>query len=293
VGSGEALGDWLTQPEEGPKVSHYLLLEELAGLLTRGKWEGSTLLAFLTEAFDCPDMYEVPFRKAPIKIIEPTVSILACTTPEWFWKGMREIDIHGGFGNRFLYLTGATQEPIPMPKKPDDRLLQEVKISLNHLDQVPHGEVTLSPEALAIWKEFYKIWRETDFDPLTKAATKRIPAYILKLCLVYAALERTIPQITLDQLMAAIAVGHYAAKCTAALTGQRQSVGEEGRLEEAIRKFLRERDHTKRLLHQRLSGRVRSTTFNRVIEAMTRTGEIELLPGARSDQEILHLAGRR
>jgi len=103
VGSAEALGDWMQQSEDGPAISHLLFIEELATLLTRGGWEGSTLLSFLTETFDTPDKYEIPFRKNPVLVQEPTPTLIAGTTIEWLWKGLREIDVHGGFGNRLFF----------------------------------------------------------------------------------------------------------------------------------------------------------------------------------------------
>ena len=54
----------MNQSKGGATVSHLIFLEELGTLLIRGGWEGSTLLGFLTETFDTPDVYEVPFRKS-------------------------------------------------------------------------------------------------------------------------------------------------------------------------------------------------------------------------------------
>src|SRR5207247_1675819 len=117
IGSAEALGDWM-QAGEG-RVSHLLYLEELGTLLSRGGWEGSTVLHFLTETFDAPDLYEIRYRKKPVKVIEPTPTLLAGTTADWFWKSMRDVDFHGGFGNRLFFLSGAPKDPIPLPGKPD------------------------------------------------------------------------------------------------------------------------------------------------------------------------------
>jgi hypothetical protein len=220
------------------------------------------------------------------------VSLVACTTPDWFWRGMREIDIYGGFGNRFLMLTGEPKPPVAMPKKPDTRQLETVRRALETLDSGPSCEVSFAPDAAELWQNFYTSWRAEPFDPLTKAATKRIPAYILKLALVYAAFEATVPAITVDQLTAAIAVGHYASKCAALLMAQHQAQSEEWRVEEAIRQRLRERSHTKRSLKNALGGRIRATLFNRVIEAMIRSGEVAAKQGSRFGQVILSLAGR-
>ena len=195
VGSPEALGDWMAQPEGGPYMAHLLFIEELATLLIRGGWQGSTLLSFLTETFDTPDIYEVPFRKNPVKVQEPTPTLLTGTTPVWFWKGMRELDIHGGFGNRLFFLTGAPKPPIPMPAQPNLIHLRNVKEALHRLVEIPQVELSLSSEAQVLWNGFYLAWKQTQpqWDQLTGAAVKRIPAYILKLAMVYACFEQTLP----------------------------------------------------------------------------------------------------
>src|SRR5262249_1939995 len=156
-------------------VAHGLLLEELATLLGRGKWEGSTLIPFLTETFDTPPVYDVPFRKNPVHLLEPTPNLVAGTTPEWLWKSMREVDIHGGFGNRLFFLTGTPKDPIPMPGKPDAAVLDRVRQALDGLTTVPAGEMALSPDAQPIWHAFYRRLREKQkaCDPLVAAMTKR------------------------------------------------------------------------------------------------------------------------
>lgn len=271
--SGEALADWLTQPEDGAPVSHLMILEELATLLVSGRWEGATIVPFLTEVFDCPDHYDLKYRKNPVLLREPTVSILAGTTPEWFWKTMKEVDIHGGFGNRFLYLTGSSQAPISMPAKPDSFLLGEVKRSLDTLDALEPCECFLTPDALALWDAFYKSWRTTEFEPLTKAATKRIPAYILKLTMAYASLEKTVPTITADQLISAIAVGHYAAECANLLMGQHRQASTQGRCEARILKVL-DRPMARWQVHRRISGEFTAEEVRRAFVALEHVGRI-------------------
>ncbi len=274
VGSAEALGDWMRQPDDGPRVSHLIFLEELAGLLTRGSWEGSTLLHFLTETFDCPPVYEVPFRKNPIRVDEPTPTLIAGTTPEWFWKSMREIDFHGGFGNRILFLTGPPKAPIPMPAKPNQVLLGEVQVALDGLERGFQGETSLAPSALTLWQDFYMAWKRTEWDPLTTAAIKRTPAYILKLAMVYACFEHTAPTITVEQLTAAIEVGNYAARCTEQLIGQQRQHTVQGRCEQRILKILKREDLPPWRIHRRIGGQSSAKEIDMALRALLATGVI-------------------
>ena len=273
VGSAEALGDWMQQPDEGPTVSHLMVIEELATLLTRGGWEGSTLLSFLTETFDTPDRYEIPFRKNPVLVEEPTPSLVAGTTIEWFWKGMREIDVHGGFGNRIFFITGTPKPPIPLPAKPTPEIVAELRTILHGLQQYPVTELFLTPEANALWVEFYHAWKGTSWPELTTAAIKRIPAYIIKLSMVYACLEKT-PLITKDQLQAAIMVGNYGAKCADRLMNRHRQHTVQGKCENRVLHVLQDVNLPTWKIHRRISGSYTAEELARAIRALVTTGAI-------------------
>ena len=287
VGSAEALGDWMQQLEDGPQASHLLFIEELANLLTRGGWEGSTLLTFLTETFDAPDVYEVPFRKNPIKVLEPTPNLIACTTPEWFWKSMREVNIHGGFGNRLFYLTGQPKPPIPMPSKPDPHQLHRVRDALNALERIEPIEVSLSGPARDFWGEFYIAWKETEWEPLTAAAVKRVPAYILKLAMLYASFEHTLPVITKEQLHAAILLGNYGTKCAERLMSQQGHHTVQGKCEERVLKVIDHEDLPIWRIHRQIGGRFSAEELIRAIRALQASGAI-LEVGKTTRNEVVY-----
>ena len=287
VGSAEALGDWMAQSQDDEPTTHLLFLEELATLLVRAGWEGSTLLNFLTETFDTPDLYEIPFRRNPVRVIEPTPTLLVGTTPEWFWKSMREIDFHGGFGNRLFFLSGQPKAPIAMPAKPNEVLLQRVQDAVAGLGAVQPGEITLSPRALTVWEQFYAEWKGTTFDALTAAATKRIPAYALKLAMLYASFEGTAPVITPSQVESAIVVARYGATCAGRLIDSRRSYSGQGRCEEAVLRALAKGDLPLWRLHQRIGGRFSAEEMARAVRALLATGAIVTV-GTTPRQGTIH-----
>ena len=92
VGSAEGLADALKR-EDGTDAVALFFWEELTSLLARGRWAGSTVLEFLTEAFDCPPTWGLAYRRDKVEIGNPTPTIIAGTTTEWFWKNART----GGF----------------------------------------------------------------------------------------------------------------------------------------------------------------------------------------------------
>lgn len=293
VGSAEALGDWMAQSEDGVRVSHLLFLEELGSLLVRGGWEGSTLLSFLTETFDAPPLYEIPFRKRPVRVEEPTPVLLAGTTPEWFWKSARERDFHGGFGNRLFFLSGPPKPPIPMPGKPDPVMLGRVEKALERLSAIEPCEMGLPADALELWKGFYFAWKQTAFDPLTAAATKRAPAYALKLALVYASFEQTAPIITADQLTASILVARFGVACAEHLIARRRQFTAQGRCEEAVTRVLQGTDLPAWRIHHRIGGRFSAEDMTRSLRALTATGTIVPVGKTPRGEPVYGLRGRR
>ena len=270
VGSGEGITEGLG--EEPTLFS----LDEFTSLLRQGKWDGSTLLPTLTEIFDCPEKYERKYRKNPISLERPTCSILAGTTEAWFWRDVREIDFEGGFGNRFIYLTGPPNEPKPRPGVPN---LQFAVTALTELKALSEQEASFAPKAEQMWDRFYLAWRKKKFSPIEGVATKRIPAYVLKLAMAYAALERTLPKIQAEQLKAALLVGNYAAKCARRLIGERFSGANAFReLEKQILDRVSRAPGgtlTKRNLYRALARQYQNAEqFNRVFESMVRAGTL-------------------
>jgi len=270
IGSGEGIAAGL-----GEEPTLYFL-EEFTSLLRPGKWEGSTLLPTLTEIFDCPERYEREYRKNPIVLNRPVCSILAATTEAWFWRDVRENDFEGGFGNRFVYLTGPRNPPVSLPGVPN---LQFAIDALHELKDVREQEARLDAKAQRIWEAFYLYWRKEHFAPLEGAATKRIPAYVLKLAMTYSCLERTLPEIQAEQLIAAMQVGRYAARCAQHLIGARFSGANALReLEKRILAVVARSPRlttSKRDLYRALARHYQnSEQFNRVFESMVRAGSL-------------------
>jgi hypothetical protein len=156
-GSGEGLADEFSRvkPGEGALIH----AEELSQILRPGRWDGSTLIPFLTQCFDCPERYEMKFRKSPVLLEQPTPSMLAGVTPEWFWRDFRVNDFQGGFGNRMFFFTGAPKPPLPVPESPD---LGGISRSLAALSSIERCEARLDARGTALWEKFYRAWREDE-----------------------------------------------------------------------------------------------------------------------------------
>jgi hypothetical protein len=281
LGSTEGLADALKQGGGDEAVAMFFW-EELTPLLARGRWNGSTILEFLTECFDCPPDWGLRYRRDPITVTAPTPTVIAGTTPDWFWKNARSDDFYGGFGNRFLYLTGAKKPPLPSPIEPDSAKLARVQVALDALGSAPTQKAQFSPPACKLWDEFYIQFEGQNRTGLLGAATRRIHVYVRKLAMTYAAVERTLPEITFDQLKAAMAVGLYGAECIRILIdSQTLSSHPEAEIEQRFIEWVkRNSGERKRYMQQTLSKCAGSCeVFNRVVTNLVRADVIEIQEG--------------
>lgn len=285
VGTPEGMSDALQQPDSGPTV-YLCFWEEISTLLAHGRWKGSSLLEFLTETYDCPPEYRIPYRNNPTQLREPTPSILAGTTSEWFWKNALAEDFQGGFGNRFLYLTGQRKAPIPSPSQPDETKLVPIREKLLSLGSLTTSVATFSPEASSLFESFYVDWESQERSGVYAAAVKRIPVYVRKLAMAYAACEGTLPEITFDQVKASIAVALYAAECTRLLVARRSAgvwpeAEREAELEQRFLEWVRRHDGAlKRYMQQTLSKYAGSCgVFNKILLNLQRADRITVEEG--------------
>jgi hypothetical protein len=157
--------------------------------------------------------------------------------------------------------------------------LSAISAAVDALTELQPCELRLEPQARLLWKQFYSAWddEERRFDPLLLATVKRIPAYMLKLAMVYAATEETVPLITCEQLRAAILVGYYGKECAGELLAL-QNAGTNSRkeLERRILGYVTasaEEHPTKRDVYRALARHYKdSEEFNRAFDSLVRAG---------------------
>jgi hypothetical protein len=278
VGSTEGLADAWTRENADGGVALFFW-EEFAQMVARGRWTGSTLLEFFTETFDCPPDWGTQYRKKPIHIVSPTPSILAGTTIEWFWKNARPEDFFGGFGNRFLFLTGPKKHPLPNPGKPNESLLRRIREALLQFSNMEPTEARFGTAAERLWERFYLDWEGRERGGLYAAVVKRIHVYIRKLAMVYAAFEGTLPEISVEQLKAAIAVGIFAGECARELVNvPHANALSDDELERMFLRWIAPHEGVrKRYMQQSLSKKTGGCDrFNRIVMNLQRADQIEI-----------------
>ncbi len=281
VGSPEGLGD-LLQKDGAVDTVYLFFWEEISALLARGRWSGASILEFLTETYDCPPEYRLAYRKQPLHLIGPAPTVLAGTTADWFWKNARPEDFYGGFGNRITFFTGVKKPPLPSPREPDAAMIKSVREKLVSLASLPPTRAVFSRQAQRVFDLFYIEWEGKARDGLHGAAVKRIHVHARKIAMVYAACEGTLPEITLDQAKAAIAVALYTAECTRLLIETRESQARpEGDLERRFLDWVKKHEGAlKRHMQQTLSKYAGSCKmFNETLLSLTRADHVEVRDG--------------
>lgn len=259
------------------------VLEEFAAVLQKTRMEGSSgLIQMLTELYDMPSEKEPPLRARRICAEAPTLGVLAASTPDWFIRNLKEIDIAGGAANRFAYFTGATGEPIPLPPKPDGEKLRRVAEFVQHAyERWPRGtEFKMDATATGVWEEFYMDWTKRcrdEGDVPTSAVEKRVPEHAVKLALTYAALNNEERIINEVQMSAAVGVAAYLRDSIRFAFADRLDTGETltTKMENRILALLKDGGMGKRDLQQR--SRVKNAgafEFNRAYEALVKARAI-------------------
>lgn len=257
-----------------------LISEEFASVLQKARTDGgSSLVSTLTSVYDAPSIIEPPLRAKRMVAERPTFSILGASTPDWIARNLKETDILGGFGNRFMYFTGPAKEPMPWPPKPDEQRLAEVATHL--IEKYKHwesgAEFTLHEHAHELWNAFYLTWakqQREEGDLPTSKLESRIPEHAIKLALLYAALGGTGTIIGPHYMEAAIAVADYLRASVRYAFADTLDTGESPvvKLERAVLKVLGEGPTKKRELQQRAKQRhTTASDFARVLDGLTKS----------------------
>jgi len=276
VGSTEGLADALANSESG---MYLFIWEEFATFLSHARWTASTLFEFITECFDCPVEWVKQYRKKPIRLVSPTPSILTATTAEWFWIYATAEDFFGGFGNRFLFLSGERKPPLPNPHRWDEEAIKRIKDHLNLIAPHPTCCAVWTAPARRLWDAFYVRFENAERSGLLRAAAKRAHVYVRKLAMTYAALEQTLPHVYDDQLSAAIAVVEYAVECIERLLDlQAVKSKPQAELEERFLCYIGKHPGERvRRLQQKMSRYCGDAeTFNRVLKSLQQADRIEI-----------------
>jgi len=249
-------------------------LGELSTLLKKAKQDRvANIVPLLTEAFDCPPELHLPTRAEPITVTQPYISLICASTPSWL-EDLQDRDVLGGFANRFLYILGEPKAPIPFPKPPradrKDRIITHLRDIQSWLPE--QGiRMELTQPARELWTEFYTRWHALPWpDELLAAIVQRIPDIVLKIAVIYAALEKQ-SRIGPEILTAAIDAGGYAVASAQRIFSDFHT-SRERKLEKRIVEVLKAGSMKFGDLHRAVGGRYSTKALNVALDALKHAG---------------------
>lgn len=168
-GSGEVLvkmlkGDYSSGPGMPPyhlgDVKGYLDFDELSELIGKASRTGSVLKDKLLELYDTPEsISNHSLTSGRHEALRPFVSLTTSTQPETMRKLMTKSDVHSGFLNRFVFVTGTPKTKVAFGTPTVDVIPPSLRLAaINEwIKNHPAGVVRLgwTPEAIELWTDFF------------------------------------------------------------------------------------------------------------------------------------------
>ncbi|MGA3326521.1 MAG: DnaB-like helicase N-terminal domain-containing protein [Terriglobia bacterium] len=168
-------------------------LSELAPLIVKADQKATKdLVPKLNEAYDCPAFLRSRTKSDPVKVEEPAISILACTTPDL--ADVQLSDLKRGLGSRCFFIPGSRKPPDRHDHPPDSECAAAVKNRLAQLAQhyplCSTKIIPFSPEAEARLDRWYNFQAtHQPGDDLMKFLGVRDIVHVYKISLILCALD--------------------------------------------------------------------------------------------------------
>lgn len=195
-----------TDPGETDKRL-FVIEEEFAGVLQMGRREGNTLSSVLRQAWDGKRL-DTLTKNDPVTATGAHVSIVGHITREELRSLLSRSDAFNGFANRFLWVASRRSKLLPAGGRLDRVVVGPMLDALKAARARAAGELRRTPEAEALWAEFYARTANAHVPGLLGAVTNRGEAQVLRLSALYAVLAGA-DHVGVEHLRAALALWEY------------------------------------------------------------------------------------
>jgi len=279
--SSEGIYEQLSR-REGTRLLLYC--DEMRSLLkVAGRQGTSDIIPRLNTLFGCPDDDGLTRRGESTAVKSPFVSLIAGTPKEWLTSAIGDGEIMGGFVNRFMCVEGISNRDLPFPPQPDAvasrRLIEQLNKRVDQCGNAP-VEMKWSAGAETLYQTFYCAWRERQRlrSGETAAITNRITDHVVKIAMMYSALEGY-TEITDQAIATAIQIGDYLERTAISIFGE-TGLSKQGRVEQMIISRLKSNGGMMayRALQRALGGKTEAESFNRAIRNLIIADVIKVLP---------------
>jgi hypothetical protein len=194
---------------EGTKGLIYA--DEFRALLSVAKRKGTQdIIPRLNSLYYCPERASIDRVKDSTEIIKPFVSLVAATPKAYVEDILSNLEVEGGFINRFLIVSGEEQPPKSLARRLPPFPWGKFIFPLQTLQGRDIGHLDFTEEAADLWDTFYTKWKlERRTWPYQQTnLTARIFEHVLKIAIIYAVLGNE-EKITARTLAVALAIGEW------------------------------------------------------------------------------------
>ncbi len=258
----------------------------------------------LTDIYDCPEEYPVPFRMkdptADLQVIQrPVVNIASATVSSWLLEAASADDMKGGFLSRFLYVVADTKEQY-MPRPPGAseaelmNLAQRLKYVQTNYWNPTNSPMLMDDEAGArfdTWSEEFS--NQIENDPRCKevqSALGRIMVYTLKFAMMECVM-RCQMVINIEDIERAIALTLECKEgLIKAMSDLQDSQNDARSLLKKARKYLQNHTTCSRKDMMKTLNLYEKETEH-IISTMKMSGEVRVIEGRNGSMMFQYLNG--
>lgn len=207
---------------------------EFARPLAASKRETSTLGPILRSLWE-NDWAQVMTRTEPLKVTGIHLVVIGHITARELRLKLSDSDVSGGTVNRFLPISVLRSKLLDeeMPEPDTAKVAAHVADTVRHAHHAPARRYHRSPAGQDYWKQIYRTLTDSDIDdgPLAEVVA-RAPAYVLRVALLYALIDRA-DAIEPEHLRAGLAIVKYSIDSARNIFGN-QAGSDEAKLAEAL-----------------------------------------------------------
>lgn len=200
-------GDEITDP--GVRDKRLMVVEsEFAGILRVVARDGNTLSPILRIGWDTGNLRSLS-KNSPLKATGAHLSILGHVSRDETLKYLGDVEISNGLANRFLWAAVRRSKVLPEGGEKVDWVGHGIIERAHQALQAAYsmGEMVRDDAARYEWAQVYPELSEGKLG-LVGSATARGEAHVLRLSMIYAALDSS-PVIQWEHLQAGLAVWNY------------------------------------------------------------------------------------
>lgn len=171
-----------------------LYAPEMSASLGKQKYlEG--LIPLLTRLQDCPDEYVTDtVGRGKVLLKDVAISILMCSTPDWFVSNTPADTFGGGFiARNIMVMQTDTPREEDIPRPPKLELREDIVVRLMELSKSLSGEMQMDAQCRAFHKEWYHEHKERTKNPehpLLATYYQRKPDHIKRVAMCLHLAER-------------------------------------------------------------------------------------------------------